>query len=536
MHSIEMRLLVAAFVFATAIVVRGDRQPFRATYRLGAPLVGVPPATVPISRFASRMPIPPVLEPSSREGGVTTYDLAVQKGTTAFFPGISTETYGYNAGLLGPTIRLRRGERVSIRIANGLTRQTNIHWHGMRIPADADGPHHDIDPGQTFTSTFSVMQPAATLWYHPHSSDSGFQVFWGLAGYLYVDDDAADALPLPREYGVDDFPLIVQDKHFFSGTLSYTMQAPEEATEERVLGEEILVNGAINPYLDVPQGTVRLRLLNGSDARRYNFALEDGRTFFVIGSDGGLLPAPVPVTNLELAPAERAEILVDFSRDRIGSRLKLISRQFHVESNETGPFITPYIVRVGGEERTLISPVSMGQQYPVMELRVARPGRSLTVPDRLVPVETIPETSAQTTRVFDMEPNGEEQTINGLHFDMNRIDVRVPAGATEIWDIHNSAPDFSHSFHIHGIQFRVLDRTLHGRGVPLPAPETGWKDTVVVHPSERVRVIGRFNDLSGLYMYHCHVLQHENRGMMGTFEVTGATPLASNPQEHNHAH
>jgi blue copper oxidase len=518
---LQRRVVAALFALDLAILVHGDRPVSgRENLPLGEPVVGMAQETAEISRFSTPMPIPPVLEATSRAGEVTTYDLAVRKDRTAFFPGTSTETYGYNGSLLGPTIRLRRGERASVRIENHLERPTNIHWHGMRIPAAADGPHHDIEPGGNFTSTFSVIQPAATLWYHPHTSDSGFQVFWGLAGFLYLDDAISDALPIPRDYGVNDFPLLVQDKHFFrDGTLSYTMQGPEEATEERILGEEILVNGVINPYLDLPQGTVRLRLLNGSDARRYNFALEDGRTFFLIGSDGGLLPAPAPVTSVELAPAERAEILVDFTRDAIGTRLKLVSLAFPVELNEVGPFVPPYLVSVSGRRRLLISPVSMGNAFPVMELRIANRGASVAVPGRLVAVDTIAETEAQTTRVFEIERVGEE-TINGLRFDMNRIDVQVPTGATEIWNITNYAPDFSHSFHIHGLQFRVLDRSVEGLGRPLPALEAGWKDTVLAHPGERVRVIARFNDMSGVYMFHCHVIQHENRGMMGTFLVT----------------
>ncbi len=481
------------------------------------------------------MPVPPVLQPTSRAGDLTTYDLTVQTGTTAFFPGTSTETYGYNGSQLGPTIRLRRGDRVSVRIENHLARRTNIHWHGVRLPADADGPHHDIEPGQSFASTFSVIQPAATLWYHPHASDSGFQVFRGLAGFLYLDDATADSLPIPRDYGVNDFPLLIQDKHFFpDGTLSYLMQGPEEATEERILGERILVNGVINPYLDVPKGTVRLRLLNGSDARRYHFALEDGRTFFLIGSDGGFLSAPAPVTSVELSPAERAEILVDFTGDESGARIKLVSRAFHVEVNEVGPFIPPYFVRVDGRTRLVVSPMNMGNPFPVMELRIAGQGKSLPIPRSLIPVETIPEAEAQTTRVFDMERTG-EQTINGMMFDMHRIDVRVRAGATEIWRITNYAPDFSHSCHIHGIQFRVRDRLSQGARLALPALETGWKDTVLVHPQETVRVIGRFNDLSGLYMFHCHVLQHEDRGMMGTFLVSDGSPSTS-PTANDHRH
>jgi bilirubin oxidase len=350
-------------------------------------------------------------------------------------------------------------------------------------------------------------------------------VFWGLAGFLYVEDPIADALPIPRQYGVDDFPLIVQDRNFQSdGTFAYFMAGPGHAVEARILGKYILVNGVINPYLDVPHGMTRLRLLNGSDARRYRFAFQDGRRFHLIASDGGFLDAPVAVTSVDLAPAERAEILVDFAQDDVGARLKLVSQPFPVARDEHGPFVPPMSININGRMRPVVTATGQGLLFPVMEFRVSSHGASRPVPGTLVPMERIPEREAHVTRTFDLDRTGED-TINGLKFDMSRIDARVDSSATEVWSATNYDSYFSHSFHVHGVQFNVLDRTRGEQRVELPPLERGWKDTVLVHPDETVRIISRFDGLSGMYMFHCHVILHEDRGMMGTFLVTdGRTP------------
>ena len=486
----------------------------------------LPKAPVPVP-FTKAMPILPILKPTGTTEGVTIYELAARKGTTSFLPGTSDETYGYNGKLLGPTIRLRRGEEVEIRIHNELDggQVTNVHWHGMRrIAASADGPNNDIPPGGNFTSRFTVNQPAATLWYHPHWANTGFQIYKGLAAFLYIEDEHSDTLALPREYGVNDFPVIVQDKSFYpDGRLAY-MTHPDE--EDRMLGDHIFVNGVFNPYLEVPRGMVRLRLLNVSNARRYDFAFEDGRTFHLIASDGGFLPAPAAVTSVSLGGAERVELLVDFSRDAPDARVKLVSRAFETWPNERGP-----IVLVDG--RPELSPNAVGNPFAVMELRVARPGSSAGIPRQLVEPDWPRESAARVTRTFRLNDTG-KPTINGLRLDMKRIDADVKPGATEIWAVINEDENFPHTFHVHGIQARVMDRTIGGMPVPLFPMEAGPKDTVLVRPGETVRLLGHFDELTGLYMFHCHVLEHEDLGMMGTFLVAPPGQRPADPPAHGH--
>jgi bilirubin oxidase len=472
------------------------------------------------------MPIPPILEPTSRANGVTTYDITAQTAKTRFHPeGDAVETFGYNGNLLGPTIRLRTGETVAVNIHNRLEdgQVTNVHWHGVRLPASADGPHNDIPPGESFTARFTVVQPAATLWYHPHWGNTGFQVYKGLAALLYVDDKTSDALPLPQKYGIDDVPLIIQDRSFYPDSRLNYMAQPQG--EDHMLGDQMLVNGVVWPHLDLPRSLVRLRLLNGSNARRYNLAFEDGRTFYLIASDGGLLPAPVPVKSLMMAAAERAEILLDLSREAAGAKLKLVSLAFRTWEREEGPMLN-----VKG--RVTPSQRQVGKPFPIMELRVAKEGSPGSVPDQLVPIMRIPAATAKLTRTFHLDDAG-ENTINGRMVDMHRADFQVDPRATEIWAVTNDAKDFAHTFHVHGVQMQVLDRVVDGKMVPLPPIDTGWKDTVLVDPQETVRLIGRFNDLEGLYMYHCHVLEHEDRGMMGTFFV-GRPSTRANPSTHHH--
>ncbi len=450
-------------------------------------------------RFARPAPIPPLLQPVAVEAGVPRYELIAQAGRTELLPGRPTETYGYNGALLGPTLRLRRGQPVRVTLRNELPASahdhTNLHWHGLKVPGSVDiapDTHHGLHPGKSFTAAFTPDQPAALLWYHPHPHGAtGMQVNLGLAGLLLLEDDVSDAAPLPRTYGVDDVPLVVQDKRLNAdGSIAYMETMGDR---DFMMGDRIFVNGVENPYLELPAGLVRLRLLNGSSTRRYAFALEDGRTFHQIASDGGFLEAPVPLDRLVLGPAERGEILVDLSQD-LGRSLLLVSRGFAAAEEE--------------------AEAGQGRPFSVMQLRVARPGTGGAPPARLASVPRIPESEATATRTFGLEDTG-DGVINGRLFDADRVDVAIPAGATEIWEVTNHAQPIAHPFHIHGGQFQLLSRSQGG----LPANERGWKDTFLVNPGETVRVIMRFQGLSGRYLYHCHILEHEGIGMMGQFEV-----------------
>ncbi|GAB3814319.1 hypothetical protein GCM10027605_59550 [Micromonospora zhanjiangensis] len=250
--------------------------------------------------FANRLRVPPLLEPAVAADGTKQFSLTMQAGQVELLPGKPTTTWGFNGAFLGPTIRATRGDRVAMRVHNQLGEPSTVHWHGMRLPAVMDGgPHQMIRPGATWSPHWTIDQPAATAWYHPHPhGNTAKHVYRGLAGLLLVDDPETAALGLPSTYGVDDVPLILQDK-----TLDANGVLQEDANPVwGLMGDQILVNGVYDPYFEVTTTLVRLRILNGSNARMYNVEFADRRRFHVIGSDAGLLAAPVAVDRVQLSP------------------------------------------------------------------------------------------------------------------------------------------------------------------------------------------------------------------------------------------
>ena len=378
-----------------------------------------------------------------------------------------------------------------------------MHWHGMELPAAMDGgPHQVIEPGETWQPYWTITNEAATLWYHPHTmGKTAEQVYKGLAGFFIVDDENSDSLTLPKEYGVDDIPLVVQDKLFDPGG-QFVYPHEHKAITAGLLGDTILVNGTYASYLELPAKLIRLRLLNGSAARRYNFGFSDNRPFYQIATDGGLLDAPVERTRLLLSPGERAEILVDLSNTK--EPVMLMSYTFTDSDNAIK----------NGIQAQLAGGTDEGQQFKILELRPQMGNfADEKVPNVLNSIEHLDETAAVKTRRFVLEAF----TINGQMMDDQRIDEVVGTGDTEIWEVENNSPIY-HTFHIHGVQFQVLDRN----GTEPPAYEQGWKDTVTVNPQESVRLIIRFQEYSDPnlpYMFHCHNLTHEDMGMMGQFVV-----------------
>ena len=265
------------------------------------------------------LPIPPLLEDKNSEEGKAEFDLKVQYGKTEFIEGHQADTLGYNGDYLGPVIRVNRGDDVKINIHNTLDEPTTVHWHGLEVPAEMDGgPHQLIIQDAIWEPYFKIDQPAATLWYHPHLlHKTGEQVYKGLAGLFYIDDENSKKLDIPKEYGVNDIPLIIQDKRFTdNGSISYELDMMDSMNG--FLGDTVIVNGAINPRLDVKNEIIRLRLLNGSNAKTYSFNFSGNTKFHQIASDGGFLEESVEMDILSLAPAERAEILLDLSDHNIG--------------------------------------------------------------------------------------------------------------------------------------------------------------------------------------------------------------------------
>jgi FtsP/CotA-like multicopper oxidase with cupredoxin domain len=360
----------------------------------------------------------------------------------------------------------------------------------MHLPARMDGgPHQPIAPGQTWSPTWKIDQPTATLWYHPHPhGESAQHVYRGLAGMFIIDDGRAG---LPSGYGVDDFPIIVQDKNFDDGRLD---EGRSVLGDVGVLGDTIAVNGVIGPYLEVTTSLVRLRLLNASNARLYNFAFADERDFQLVGTDGGLLETPLRINEIQLAVGERAEIVVPVTA---GETVVLRSGPQDLGIGALGDRF------VGGHDR-----------LDILQLRaVASLEQSAPVPARLAEIERLDPKQAAQSRQFRVQ----SRTINGRRMDMGRVDATIVKGSTEIWTVTNN-DGTPHSFHLHDVQFQILK--IGGR---TPPPQlSGWKDTVFLRVPDPVTLIARFADYSDPntpYMFHCHVLLHEDEGMMGQFVV-----------------
>ncbi len=442
--------------------------------------------------FSRPLVIPPLDRGTVAEDGVREFDLIADEGSREFRPGVSTPTWGFDGDYLGPTLAANVGERVRIRVDNRLAVPTTVHWHGMHLPARMDGgPHQLIEPGGQWSPTWVIDQEPTTLWYHPHPhGETEEQVEMGLAGLFLLESPGTAALGLPDRYGIDDVPVIVQDKRFTDDG-GFTLQTRGFVGS---LGDELLVNGTLAPYLDVTTEAVRLRLLNGSSARTYDFGFDDGRSFDLIGTDGGLLESPYRTDHVQLSPGERAEIVVRVSP---GERPVLRSNPPDLGMQDVLAAVN------GGADR-----------FDVLQLRAANTLEpSPPLPPVLADIPRLDPMYAVEERTFEM--NGLQ--INGRSMEMDHVNEMVELGALEVWVVENRMA-FPHSFHVHDVQFQVLD--VDGR--PPPPELAGWKDTINARPDARYRLIMRFEDYADPetpYMYHCHLLAHEDAGMMGQFTV-----------------
>ncbi|MFE4452709.1 multicopper oxidase family protein [Streptomyces sp. NPDC056796] len=459
--------------------------------------------------FDKALPVPPLAESETDASGARVFALGIRSGTTRFKAGPATRTWGVNGTYLGPTIRARRGERVAFAVRNGLDQDTSLHWHGMHLPAAMDGgPHQVVRAGETWRPRWTIDQPAATLWYHPHVHGStADHMYRGLSGLFIVDDEGVEASKLPSRYGVDDLPMIVQDRAF-DGDNQFEERVPLGGALG-VIGDEVLVNGAIGPYVDVTTALVRLRLLNASHARLYHFGFSDDRTFSLVATDGGLLARPWNTERLYLSPGERAEIVVAFEP---GERVELRSHP-----SEYGGTLG----RIDGFDDRL----------DICRFRAAATLSGGTeVPSTLGTAPDLAGEKAVRERSFVLASD----RINGRAMAMDRIDFGVREGTVEVWDVVNDN-GFPHNFHVHDVRFQVL--TVDG-GKPDPHLR-GWKDTVLLAQGKHYRLAMRFGghtDPNTPYMYHCHLLQHEDAGMMGQFVVLGdGEKVGTVPRSHHHA-
>lgn len=425
------------------------------------------PGRGPTTRNALR--IPQTVSPN----GLT---LTAQPGVADLGGGRTAAAWLYNGQFPGPTILANVGSTADLRLNNGLSQDSITHWHGILAPAHADGhPHDAVAPGASFDyAAFTLSQRGGLYWYHPHPhGTTGEQVYRGLAGAFILRDplEATLGLPIGLPYEV---PLIIRDASFDStGNFSFT------AKSSGFLGNTPLVNGTLAPYLLVDAGIYRFRVLNGCNARVLKLALGNGAAFQLIGNDGGLLEQTVAVTEIEVAPGERLDVLVDLRQLATGASIML-------RDNAAG--------------------------WDLLELRgsgVIAPAGS--IPTTLSSIASLG--AAAATRSFSFDGMSR---INGRTYDMNRLDFSVPFGQTELWRFRTNG-NAPHPVHVHGVLFQVQART-GGRGQVFPW-ERGWKDTVLLNDGETVDVLVRFTAHTGLYVMHCHQLAHEDNGMMANFEV-----------------
>ncbi len=453
------------------------------------------------SASASQLWIPP------RVTG-TDVKLTLAPSSRQFFAGALTPTIGYGGcQLWGPTIVMQQGTTVHMHVTNALGEPTTTHWHGIHLPAAADGgPMQVIKAGATWSPSFKVLNHAATYWYHPHLDEkTNEQLMRGAGGFIIVNDPQESALRLPRTYGVDDIPLFLSSRRFTAA------KAIDTDVSVTPYGDFMLTNGVMNAQVSLPKQLVRLRLLNVETERAYNLGFADNRTFQVIGTDGGLLNKPVPVTRLPLYPGERYEVLVDLSNDRVGGSLKL--QAFNVQ-----PFGFP-----GAEPASsgTFGSLLNNRTFNVLSITVkaATAGAVTKVPATLAhfTFPTLAQASVRRTISITDQGPGTPFTFDGKGYGMSRIDQRVKLGATEAWTIKNNQT-FSHSFHIHDVQFFLVGST----DGPVPAYRQGWKDTFPIAQNVSTTFVATFLDFASptdAYMYHCHMANHEDEGLMSQFLV-----------------
>lgn len=489
--------------------------------------------------------------------------LIVQAGQSSF-TGKTATTWGYNGSLLGPAVKLSKGQSVTVDIHNQLAEETTLHWHGLEIPGEVDGgPQGIIPAGGKRSVTFTPDQRAATCWFHPHQhGKTGHQVAMGLAGLVLIEDEEIRKLLLPKQWGIDDVPVIIQDKQFSAdGQVNYQLDIMTAAVGW--FGDTLLTNGAIYPQHAAPRGWLRLRLLNGCNARSLNIAASDNRPLYVIASDGGLLAEPVKVTELPMLMGERFEVLVDVSD---GKAFDLVT----LPVGQMGMAIAPF-----------------DKPHPVMRVQPLLITASGTLPDTLTSMPAQPSLEGLTVRKLQlsMDPmldmmgmqmlmkkygaqamagmdhgkmmghmnndnmghgnmkhgnmnHGEmgnmqhgdmgnmkhgtfdfhnANRINGQAFDMNKPMFAAAKGQHERWVISGQGDMMLHPFHIHGTQFRILSEN----GKAPAAHRAGWKDTVRVEGGVSEVLVKFDHDApkEHAYMAHCHLLEHEDTGMMLGFTV-----------------
>ncbi len=424
-----------------------------------------------------------------------------------------------------PILRVPKGGTIQALLKNGLREETIIHWHGLRIDTENDGhPHSAIPAGGTYSYKFNLINRAAPYWYHPHPHGrTAGQVYFGLTSFLIVEDEEEKELTraLDLELGTTDIPLLLQDRQFSAdGSLFYFPRRNDFFMG--VLGDVMLVNNTVKPFLDVSSRVYRFRILNGSNSRNYRLAFLKGSErmpFYIIGNDGGLVDKPYPATEVTISVAERLDLLLDLRNALIGDTIFLKS---------LGVDLTA-MAKSMGEMHS--SDLGSEQEFYVLKLNVKnRLNYDKVIPSRLSDIVPIDIRGVDTRRFTLANSSSTQWTINGLKFQMDEYPVIVNRRSVEIWEVNNIPASMPHPMHLHGYQFQVLERMNSPKQVRNQAvderglipTDKGWKDTVLVWPGETVRFAIDFsNNFPGdqIYLFHCHILEHEDGGMMINYKV-----------------
>jgi len=448
------------------------------------------------------------------------YSAEVLKGNPKSITNMGDESY------LGPIIRAKKGQRIRIHFHNKLRAKSIIHWHGLHVPADMDGhPRMAVAPGGQYTYEFQIQDRAGTYWYHPHPHGrTGYQVYGGMAGLLLVSDKSEKELNLPA--GPYDVPLVIQDRTFSLDNQLVYLPGGMMNQMTGMMGNTILVNGINNFRLDVSTRAYRLRILNGSNARIYNLAWSDGTPFTILGTDGGFLSKPVKKPSVMFGPGERLDVWADFSKYAVGDRLSIVSRTF--DDGITGMMGGGHMGRsmMGGNQE-----LPNGAPFDILQVRVAEhKSKSSNLPQRLTEEESInskPVLNTDNPRRFELSMFHMHGLINGRSFIMNDVadDEIVEGGTSEIWDFINATQrmgmmgmQIPHPMHLHGAHFQVLKRSGASSDGFF---DEGWKDTVLLMPGQRISLQVRFGINPGLFLYHCHNLEHGDAGMMRNYYIKG---------------
>lgn len=443
---------------------------------------------------------------------------------------------------LGPIIRVKPQQKIRVRFTNNLPDESIIHWHGLHVPHAMDGhPVNVIEKGEQYIYEFTVDNRPGTYWFHPHPHGiTGPQVYKGLAGLFIVEDDRDD---LPT--GEYEVPIVIQDRKFDAANQLVYLENNMMDRMIGFLGNEIFINGAADTSMEVKKGTYRFRVLNGSNSRIYKIAWSDGEDLTVIGNDGGLISKPTDKPYMMLAPGERVDVWRDFSSKETNEQVSLNSLSFDSgtmmgmmggrggmmggrgmmgdrSSSSSGTYID------NGEPLTLFTFVVSDQSGEVQSL-----------PSEFDPIEEFDLSEVvnlNSPRQFDFHFQRMQWLINGRTFEMTEVAdwEKVKLNTTEVWEFINSGSGggmmsnmmkMPHPVHIHGLQFKIIERDVSQvspsvwNSMKDGVIDEGWQDTFLLLPDMRVKVMLRFEDFTGLFVYHCHNLEHEDMGMMRNYEV-----------------